>query len=292
MSLTARRRALNRAGLLEVLGVPEDGSIVTPPGANPHRDVGGDVGFLEVGGELLEVDHDDLAELTVDVVPRPRRAPARRPGGVAYYRLLVESAEALGEDVEEMLAFLGEEPDLAWAAENADMLFSERVVEEAAGRLIEGEYDHPAFQDGSTVEQTPERRGAWAEFHARREAALGRSDAGAKGDVDLPDAEVGEAALVWEPLEEVAGRPSGMPRPCSPGSDLREGSSGSHDRARRLSESAERVCRCSEGDAEDRKSGCGGICAMAGRHVARRERAAGLRESEDVGVRDWAGDLL
>jgi hypothetical protein len=80
MMLTAERRRKNREGLLDVLGVPPDGTIVRSPlTAGQHEDVFGGPGFLEIGEELLEVDSDEMEEMTADLAVRPGLSP-RSPG--------------------------------------------------------------------------------------------------------------------------------------------------------------------------------------------------------------------
>src|SRR4051794_35628270 len=79
---TRVRERKNRSGLWDVLGIPPEGTIATTPGANPHFDHRGGVGFLEVGSELLEMDVDVLRELTDDVQRNSRSSglSPRSPG--------------------------------------------------------------------------------------------------------------------------------------------------------------------------------------------------------------------
>ena len=310
--LTAARRRKNREGLLDALGVPADGTLATPPGA-PHQDVSGGVGLLEVGEEQIALDHDDLMELMEDVQPRPGRAAARRsaPSARTYLAALMEAArpEAQEEVMRFLLSFSPGALDSAWLAENAHLLFAPEVIE-AVGAAED--YAHPGEVErptgpGAVGGTRGRRRGAWAEF----EATHGRADAGAKGDVDLPDAEVGESAAprlsatlaravdAGLITEEEAHAASGHASGDAPLSERREAPSGTRPGlagARRLAEAAERHCGCGAGgDPDDRKPGCGGVCRMADRHLRRHDRAAGggLRESEedDGALRDWGGDL-
>ena len=175
----------------------------------------------------------------------------------------------------------------------------------------------PENTDEARAERERERRRKWT-----REVLLGRGDAGSRGDVDAPDAAVGEEwaadrdAVVRRSLdvlrdpsssrldcEEAADRlvrlevaegvatpkdaraaldalhgPSGLSEagPGTPGSRARVAA------AERLREAVERRCGCGcDGDPEDRGGGCGALCAMADRQLARHRdagRTSAMRE--------------
>jgi len=279
MTLTTARRRKNRQGLLDVLGVPPDGTIVRSPlTAGPHADVSGGPGFLEVGSELMEVDMDDLEELTEDVAVRAGLSP-RSPGygsgtSTSYVPPAPENTPE-GRAARERERRRGIASEVLLGRTSAGTKGDVDAGGLGVSEAFEGDYAAAVSGHVATIlNRGAERadRDDAARSLIRLELAAGI----------VTEAEAAAA------LEALSGRPA-LAEGVQEGSGRRAGLAA----AERLAAVTERVCGCSAGgDPEDRRGGCGAACGMAARNLGRRRAALGLREeTSGSALRDWTGDL-